>query len=229
MSSINMSRGCFIVFEGIDRCGKTTQTTRLISHLSTILPERNKVVLMRFPDRTTPSGKVIDQYLKNQVELDDKDIHLLFAENRRESEPKIRQLLHEGHTIVVDRYAYSGVCFSAAKKPSAKRDDVLDELSIEWCKVPDKGLPAPDLVVFLDMSVEQSKLRGDFGAERYEKEEFQKRVRENFLSLVDSNWCVIDAARSIEEVEKDVQDAAKRAILSLSKGDGKPVPIRELW
>jgi dTMP kinase len=47
-------RGALIVFEGVDRCGKTTQTTRLVDTLT----KRGKDVrLMRFPDRTTATGE----------------------------------------------------------------------------------------------------------------------------------------------------------------------------
>jgi dTMP kinase len=49
----------------------------------------------------------------------------------------------------VDRYAYSGVAFTAAKG-----------FDVEWCKCPDKGLPAPDLVIYLKMAVEDTMKRG---------------------------------------------------------------------
>jgi dTMP kinase len=244
-------RGCFIVFEGIDRCGKTTQTQRLQAFL---IQDRNrKVELLRFPDRSTESGKVIDRYLKGEQELNDEEVHKLFSRNRWESAERMRGKLLDGIDLVVDRYAFSGVCYTAAKKPREEKSHVAkrkkdegekeeekdegdkDEekhtapppLSIEWCKIPDKGLPAPDLVILLDMKVEKSKLRGEFGAERYEKEEFQERVKENFLSMIGPTWRVIDASRSIEEVERDVQQAALQAIEVVSK-PGK-VPIRELW
>ena len=72
-----------------------------------------------------------------------------------------------------DRYAFSGVAFSAAK----------GTLSMDWCKAPDRGLPKPDLVLFLDVSAEVAKTRGGYGEERYEKEEFQARVRKAFETL----------------------------------------------
>ena len=57
---------------------------------------------------------------------------------------------------MVDRYAHSGVCFSSAKPG----------LSVEWCKRPDEGLPQPDVVLFMDLSVEAAAQRGGFGGER---------------------------------------------------------------
>lgn len=77
-----MKRGALIVFEGVDRCGKTTQTKKLLEYLKScgIAAE-----LLRFPDRTTQTGKIIDSYLVNGVELDDKAVHLLFSANRWEA------------------------------------------------------------------------------------------------------------------------------------------------
>ena len=63
-SSSQMKRGALIVLEGIDRTGKTTQAARLVEALQ---KEGKKVVAKRFPDRTTATGTVINQYLQNQV------------------------------------------------------------------------------------------------------------------------------------------------------------------
>jgi thymidylate kinase len=58
---------------------------------------------------------MIDQYLTGKQQLDDHVIHLLFSANRWEAMTEMRQKLQSGVTLVVDRYAYSGVVFSAAK------------------------------------------------------------------------------------------------------------------
>ena len=63
----------------------------------------------------------------------------------------------------MDRYAFSGVAFSAAKS----------EMDLEWCRQPDRGLPRPDIVFFLDVSGEEAQKRGGYGEERYERKEFQ--------------------------------------------------------
>ena len=73
MSSSAAKRGALIVFEGVDRCGKSTQTKMLAEALP-------NAKLMRFPDRTTATGKIVDAYLKI-FELDDKAVHLLFSAN----------------------------------------------------------------------------------------------------------------------------------------------------
>ena len=109
------------MFEGIDRCGKTTQCKRLVEFLKN---QGQEVEFMRFPDRSTVIGQTINSYLTNGIDMDDHAIHLLFSANRWELSTKMKEKLDAGITIVVDRYAYSGVAFSASKKT----------LSLEWCE-----------------------------------------------------------------------------------------------
>ncbi|KAJ8085112.1 Thymidylate kinase [Marasmius tenuissimus] len=196
-------RAPFIVVEGLDRSGKTTQTASLCSRLE---QADHRVALMKFPDRTTAIGKMIDSYLRSQSELDDHAIHLLFSANRWELAQTIETHLNANTVVVCDRYAFSGIAFSAAKG-----------LSLEWCRSPDIGLPAPDLTLFLDITPEKARERGGYGEERYEKEEMQRKVREIFQKLsseVDtqagregnekSRWVVVDAGRDQETVSADI-------------------------
>lgn len=88
-------RGLFIVLEGLDRSGKSTQVDRLLNRLN---KDGRRAVLQKFPgasspisyrhdltlDRTTAIGKMINSYLQSQSELDDRAIHLLFSANRWE-------------------------------------------------------------------------------------------------------------------------------------------------
>lgn len=102
------------MLEGVDRSGKSTQCRKLVESLKTLsIPAE----LMVFPDRTTYTGKLINEYLSSKdVDLNDYAVHLLFTANRWENVDKMKRLLFEGTTLVVDRYSYSGVAFSAVKK-----------------------------------------------------------------------------------------------------------------
>ncbi|KAK7472406.1 Thymidylate kinase [Stygiomarasmius scandens] len=211
-----MSRGAFIVIEGLDRSGKTTQTAILCEQLE---KAGKPVKLLKFPDRTTAIGKMIDAYLRSQSELDDRAIHLLFSANRWELASQIEKSLQEGTTIVCDRYAFSGIAFSASKG-----------LSYEWCRAPDISLPSPDLVLFLDIPPEKAKERGGYGEERYEKEEMQKKVRQVFGRIGDEmtgaegvKWIVVDAGRDQETVSKDIWSNVEGFLGEVSR------PIRRLW
>jgi dTMP kinase len=72
-----MARGAFIVVEGLDRAGKSTQ----VAGLAKALNARS----IKFPDRTTPIGKMIDNYLAQKSDMEDRAIHLLFSANRWEA------------------------------------------------------------------------------------------------------------------------------------------------
>ncbi|PSR80369.1 hypothetical protein PHLCEN_2v6754 [Hermanssonia centrifuga] len=74
-------RGAFIVFEGLDRSGKSTQAATLLKRLQ---DAQSPAKLINFPDRTTAIGKMIDSYLRSESELDDHAVHLLFSANRWE-------------------------------------------------------------------------------------------------------------------------------------------------
>lgn len=124
-------RGAFIVLEGPDRSGKSTQVARLVASLTAAgVP----AAAWRYPDRSSAVGAMIDAYLKAQAELDDGAVHLLFAANRWEKRAAMEAALAGGTTLVVDRYAYSGVAFTAAKG--------LPGLDREWCKARRPRLPA---------------------------------------------------------------------------------------
>ena len=71
--------------------------------------------MRRFPDRTTNIGAIINSYLGCKKELEDHVVHLLFSANRWEMEKEIINTLMSGTSVLIDRYAYSGVAFSAAK------------------------------------------------------------------------------------------------------------------
>ena len=207
MAASRAGRGALIVFEGVDRCGKSTQT----KILAEALPSAR---LMRFPDRTTATGKIVDSYLRNGVELDDKAVHLLFSANRWEAARGMRESLMAGTSLVVDRYSYSGVCFTGAKEGQ----------DIEWCKQPERGLPEPDVIIYLELPIEKAMERGAFGEERYEKEDMQRKVKENFESLMTPQWKVLDASQSIEALSRQIREIADATIESCAN-----TPIGDLW
>ncbi|TVY86163.1 Thymidylate kinase, partial [Lachnellula willkommii] len=144
-----VSRGAFIVVEGLDRAGKSTQVKKLCDRL---YEEGHNVKAIGFPDRTSPIGKMISSYLKSQTEMDDHAIHLLFTTNRWEKVQWMKDQIAHGYTLICDRYYYSGIVYSAAKH--------LPSLSLAWARQPEVGLPRPDRVVFLDLDPEAAAKRG---------------------------------------------------------------------
>ncbi|KAM6600638.1 hypothetical protein CsatA_020247 [Cannabis sativa] len=210
-SDSSSSRGALIVLEGLDRCGKTTQSSNLHKYLEGL---GHSAELWRFPDRTTSVGQMISSYLSNESQLDDRAIHLLFSANRWEKRSLMESKLKSGTTIIVDRYSYSGVAFSSAKG-----------LDFEWCKAPEKGLLAPDLVVYLDIPPEKATERGGYGGERYEQLEFQKKVRQSYQALHDASWKIVDACGSVKDIEKQLQEIVLESIGTCQKEK----PLTCLW
>ncbi|CAM8965349.1 unnamed protein product [Rhodiola kirilowii] len=205
------SRGALIVLEGLDRCGKTSQSSRLFSSLKRL---GHSVELWRFPDRNTGVGQMISSYLSNQTQLDDRAIHLLFSANRWEKRSLMESKLRSGTTLIVDRYSYSGVAFSSAKG-----------LDIEWCKAPEKGLLAPDLVLYLDIKPEEAAERGGYGGERYEQLEFQTKVSKQYQTMRDHSWKIINGGLPMEDIEKQLIGLVLESIESCHHGK----PLSQLW
>ncbi|XP_034565235.1 thymidylate kinase [Notolabrus celidotus] len=207
-------RGALIVLEGVDKAGKTTQCKQLVQALQ---QSGRPAEMMRFPDRTTTIGQLISAYLEKKSDLEDHTVHLLFSANRWELVPLMKRKLEQGTTLIVDRYAFSGVAFTSAKPG----------FSLDWCKNPDVGLPKPDLVMFLQLSPAEAALRGQFGEERYETSTFQKTVQQKFEHLMKDpsvNWQVIDASQSVDQVHKDIKAHSQNAI-----NTAQNLPMGELW
>uniref|UniRef100_A0A7C9F161 dTMP kinase n=1 Tax=Opuntia streptacantha TaxID=393608 RepID=A0A7C9F161_OPUST len=157
---------------------------------------------------------MISSYLSNQTQLDDQTIHLLYSANRWEKRLLMEDKLKTGTTLIVDRYSYSGVAFSSAKG-----------LDFGWCKAPEKGLLAPDVVLYLDIPPEKAAERGGYGGERYERLDFQKKVEEKYQALRDPSWKIIDACMSMEEVQKQLREHVMDCVTSCQNGK----PLSQLW
>ncbi|KAL0228252.1 hypothetical protein RCL1_004395 [Eukaryota sp. TZLM3-RCL] len=191
-----MTRGSFIVLEGLDRSGKSTQLDLLL----TCLQETHvSTESLHFPDRTTSTGVLIDKYLKRELSLDDWEIHDLYAENRVEKMSHMINLLESGVNIICSRYAFSGIAYSASKN-----------LNFDKCVAADAGILAPDLVLFLAADPDILAERAGYGDERYETRCFQHAVYQNFLKvseLVKSEgieWKNVDATRPVDEVSQEI-------------------------
>ncbi|KAL1023365.1 hypothetical protein UPYG_G00039870 [Umbra pygmaea] len=207
-------RGAIIVLEGVDKAGKTTQCKKLVQ---TLQDNGVPAEMFRFPERTTKIGQLISSYLENKNNLEDHTVHLLFSANRWELVPLMKEKLEQGISLVVDRYAFSGVAFTSAKPG----------FSLDWCMNPDVGLPKPDLVMFLKVNPSEAARRGQYGTERYETSAFQNAVQQRFEKLMKDptiNWQVIDAARNIEDVHTDIMNHSVNAINKAAN-----TPIGELW
>jgi dTMP kinase len=214
-------RGALIVFEGLDRSGKSTQAQLLLNALKDHY--KMQCELWKYPNRTTQTGKLINDYLMNKAELEDHAVHLLFSANRWETVDEMKAKLHAGVNLIIDRYAYSGTAYSAAKKT----------LNFDWCKQCDNGLPKPDLVCFMDTSASlELGSRDSFGMERYEKIDFLNEVYQNYKKIfkfkcgdtTGENCFVVDAMQPISAIHAKIVD---KVLDCTQKAANEP--IGSLW
>jgi dTMP kinase len=215
-------RGALVVLEGLDRSGKSTQCERLVSQLR---HNGKQVEHLRFPNRTTPIGQMINSYLSGATQTEDHVIHLLFSANRWESAAEIERLINDGVSVVIDRYYYSGCVYTAAKQ--------IPAMDLAWCRQPEVGLPRPDICLFLDVSAEAAMSRGGYGAERYEKKEMQDRVRELFGELrthadEGEDVVVVNADQSVDEVAKEILNVVE-SVMDKLQADGGSLRNVKAW
>ncbi|KAF5400022.1 Deoxythymidylate kinase (Thymidylate kinase) [Paragonimus heterotremus] len=174
MSVPQESPGIFVAIEGADRTGKSTQSSLLADALSKLTGK--KTLLLKFPDRDTALGHHLNDYLLGDHNIDSHALHLLFTANRWEKQDELRNALSSGISVVADRYSYSGIAYTSAKSPPTP--------SWQWCCDMEKGLVEPDLVICLTPErFDHLKERNGYGTERYETDDFQQRVLENYIRL----------------------------------------------
>lgn len=185
-----MGRGLFIVFEGLDKCGKSTQVDLLYRYLQERGTPCHKI---SFPERSSKTGITIDQYLSEKLKLTSDAAHELFSKNRWEFNDEIIGMLNSGKTVIADRYAFSGVAYSVAKG-----------LDPDWCVLADRGLAAPDVVFFIDISPKEAAKRKGFGEERYENVCFQRKVDKAFEKLKGSEWVNLNGLLDEAQIHKKI-------------------------
>ncbi len=176
----------FIVFEGIDGCGKSTQAEMLVEFFGKAgRPAR----LIHFPNYTSPTGRQIAKHLRGEDKASPARMAVLYAKDKYEGAPEIRKLLSSGFNVVVDRYTASNCAYQSARiKGTAAQKDAF----IEWVLRLEALLPQPDVTFIIDVRPavafqKNLEKRGrkylNNKADVYEKDvAFQKEVRKQYLS-----------------------------------------------
>lgn len=185
----------FIVMEGLDGSGKSTQLRMLKEYLSKHSIDH---FFLHFPRTDAPVfGELIARFLRGELghihEVDPYLVALLYAGDRRDAAPLLREQLAAGRLVIVDRYVWSNIAFQCAKveDPAARarlRDWIL-KMEYEHF-----AIPRPDLNLFLDVpsSFTAGSLQSRQGDDRRYLEghqdiheadlSFQQKVREVYLS-----------------------------------------------
>jgi dTMP kinase len=144
-----MNKGSFIVFEGINGAGKTT----IINKIYNILSNNNiNVKIIKFPNRTTNSGKIIDKFLKNEHQFQNLNEQIkIFADNRNECKQEITELINNNYIILCDRYIYSNIAYTLTDQTFNILENKYDEiLSYSDIIKYDENLIKPDYVFLIN-------------------------------------------------------------------------------
>jgi len=201
--NIKMKKGCFIVFEGIDGAGKTTQTQLLLKKLEAL----GKKVYLTAEPTALESGKKLREVLGGKIKKSDCEIAAMFTLDRiaHNIDPEwgISKLLSEGAVVICDRYYYSTLAYQGST------------VDYGWVRALNADCPEimhPDLCIFLDLTPEKSMERISRGRETteiYENEATLKKVRDSFMRVIEDmgktdKISVIDASGDIEKIADEI-------------------------
>ena len=198
------SDAAFIVFEGIDGSGKSTQARLLAERLEA----EGKKVHLTFEPTNYRIGSILRRVLTGKETADEHTIAALFLADRLDHihhpEYGMLALLQSGTTVICDRYYYSSYAYHS------------QHMDMAWV-IQANSLAAqalrPDKVIFMDISPETAMERirgGREQVEHYEKLETLVAVRDNYLREIQlegekDNVHLVDASKSIAEIQAEIQ------------------------
>ena len=194
-----MAKGLFIVLEGIDGTGKSTQARRLGEWF---VSQGREVVLSREPTDGPWGKKLRESAATGRLSPED-ELQYFLNDRRQHVEEKIAPALAEGKVVILDRYYFSTMAYQGARG--------FDPVEIR--RMNEEFAPVPDLLLILDLDVDTAHRRighrGDT-ANEFEKHESLVRCREIFLSLKDEPFArVIDSNGDLDEVSAKIREVVE--------------------
>jgi len=191
----------FIVIEGLDASGKSTQ----INLLRNYLEHKNiKFKYLHFPRPDSPIyGELVNMFLRGELgsikSANPYLVSLIYAGDRNDAKPLINKWLKNNYIVIADRYVYSNIAFQCAKIEDKRKKNKLKDW-IKYLEFNYNKIPIPDFSLFLDVPFDftSRKLtkkrsgedRGYLKGKQDIHEEnlyFQNKVRNEYLSLVNED------------------------------------------
>ena len=214
-----MRQAKFIVFEGIDGSGKGTQVELVAERLRS---EGKKVAVLDFPRYKHQSGFMVAKYLNGEygtlAEIGPELASTFYAIDRFDAKTEVVGALKDNDYVLANRYVSSNMIFQASKLDSYPKIDAF----LDWVydlEFRIFGIPRPDVVVFLKISVETSaKLIAAKDQREYIKDGSNKDIHESNLNFLrkTSEIALYVASRftnwKVLECEKDGEILPKPAI-----------------
>ena len=201
-------KGKFIVIEGIDGCGKTTQIDEISKWLPTSGLMRHNSQLVKTRE---PGGSLLGKKLRNLILDNNKNNKpsslaelLLYSADRAEHVSKIiSPALENEDWVISDRFADSTLAYQGYGRDINL--DIIKNIESIVCQG-----QHPDLTIFLEISAEESVLRRkNLVPDRMESEgiKFLQKVNEGFkLIAKEKNWKVISAAQNINTISNEIKE-----------------------
>ena len=191
-------RGFFIVLEGIDGCGKTVHSKALCEALKKLSYD----VAYTTEPSESQIGRLIELEFLQKAKVSPQVEALLFAADRFDHLTfEVLPMLNANKIVVSDRYVYSSLAYQGAQG-----------LKLDWIREVNYFATKPNLALYLDVPAEVGLSRKK-GRSVLEKLELEKRVREIYLSLVESGELIkVDSNRSLDIVKKEVLALALQAL-----------------
>ena len=181
--------GVLVNLEGIDGCGKSTQSKLLLEKLE---GEGEKVIILKEPTKR-PHGQKLWDVLHGKRKATNEEILELFVLDRiQHVEEKIQPALDDGTVILMDRYYYSSMAYQVA-----------GGIDVEEIREKHVFAPKPDIVLIFDLpvSIALERVKGHSNADEFEKEEHLEKVREAYLDLGNDPLVrIVDATGTPEEI-----------------------------
>ena len=182
-----------INLEGIDGCGKSTQSQFLMDKFEN---DNEKTILLKEPTNGKYGQKLWDM-LSGKIEATTDEILELFVLDRRDHvNEKIKPALDDGKIVLMDRYYYSTMAYQAAAGIDVNRIRKDNEFA-----------PKPDIVLIFDLPADlaMNRVRGHSVADVFEKEEHLEKVRKAYQDLEDDPLVrIVDATRTPEAIFEEV-------------------------
>ncbi|NQU96842.1 MAG: dTMP kinase [Chloroflexi bacterium] len=203
MSTVPNTPGKFIVLEGLDGSGSTTQAGLLHTWLTSLQSLASEVFLTKEPSEG-PAGAMIRMTLGHRLDIvDPHALALLFASDRLDhTQRDIVPKLEDGITVICDRYYLSNLAY---------RPRCVD---LQWLRSVEARSLEPHLSILLDVPTATCirRIAGNrFSRERFEEDAAElERVRMNYLDLIrelqmeGQNIHVVDGTAPRKEVAKQV-------------------------
>jgi len=199
----------FVVLDGVDGCGKTTQAARLVRTLAS--ETGGEVLHLREPGSTRLGEAIRGLVLDPEADLSPAVETLLFAAARRQMlDEVVAPALARGASVVVERFHASTFAYQVAAGGLAEGDvlDLLERFA---------GSPRPDLVLILDVPAEVAAARASARrtSDRIEAKglDFQRRVADGFkrYASLAERVVLVDARGAEEAVAAAVLAEVRRA------------------